>query len=377
MADTFALEGLKGIKWRKDFIREFVRDSGFEPYMGASPMDIIHVYNDLKADGNAKIRVPLVKALKSNGVTGNTRLTGNEESLDQYYCEVEWDYHRNAIQVSKKERGLSAVDLMTPRRPLLREWASEMIKYQIIDTFHSIDGTKYADADETAKDTWLANNADRVQFGKLVANNAANDHSAALATIDSTDDKLTPALISLVKRRARVARPRIRPFKVGTQGREYYVMFAHPLCFRDLKEHATMTQANREARPRDVESNPIFQDGDLIYDGVIVREIPEFWSARVSEEDSDLTLNTSMTLEGVGASSIDVGVNVLCGAQAIAYANKQLASPITKKEDDYGFFSGVGIEMAHGMEKMTWDNGEDVKKDVGMMTVYAAATADA
>lgn len=36
-----------------------------------------------------------------------------------------------------------------------------------------------------------------------------------------------------------------------------------------------MQTANREAPPRDVDSNPIFQDGDLIYDGVVVREIPE------------------------------------------------------------------------------------------------------
>lgn len=372
MTDTTVLSGLELTKWRKNFIREFVRDSGFEPYMGASPTDIIHVVNDLKTDGFT-IRVPLVKSLKGNGVTGNATLTGNEERLDQYFQDVSWEFYRNAIRTTKKEREKSAVDLLGVRRPLLREWAAELIKYQLIDTFHAINGVNYTVASEGAKDAWLAANADRVQFGAALSNNAANDHSAALATIDDTADKLTPDLITLVKRRARVARPRIRPFKTGTQGREYYVLFCHPLCFRDLKEHNTMTQANREARPRDVESNPIFQDGDLIYDGVIAREIPEFWSPR----DEDDEVNTAMTLKGVGASGIDVGVNVLCGAQALAYVNKQMASPIKNTETDYGFIDGVGIEMAHGVEKLTWNNGDGTRKDVGMMTVYAAAKADA
>lgn len=373
MAETTVLSGLDLTKWRKRFIREFVRDSGFAPYMGTSPMDIIHVVNDLRTDGYT-IRVPLVKSLKADGVSGSQRLGGNEEQMDQYYQDVNWEFYRNAIEISKKEREKSAVDLFEARQPLLREWASEKIKYQIIDCFHNINGTKYTDADETAKDAWLAANSDRVLFGSAVGNNASNDHSAALAQIDATNDKLTPELATLAKRIARKARPRIRPFKMGTQGREYFVMFCHPLAFRDLKNNSTMTQANREARARDVDNNPIFQDGDLIYDGIIFREIVEFYSPR-DEADS---VNAETTLVDVGDSStVDVGVNFLCGAQSLAYVNKQEATPISKKEDDYGFFSGVGVEMAHGMEKLTWNNGSGSRKDVGMMTIYTAAQPDA
>lgn len=372
MAETTTLDGLDLTKWRPRFIREFVRDSGFEPYMGTSPMDIIHVVNDLKSDGYT-IRVPLVKALNSNGVEGNQRLSGSEEQLDQYYQDIYWEYYRNAIEVSKKERNKSAVDLMEVRQPLLREWAAELIKYEVIEKFHTINGTRYTDAAEVAdKDAWLAANSDRVLFGAAVSNNASNDHSAALAEIDSSTDVLSPSIITLAKRLARKARPRIRPFKMGTEGREYYVLFCHPLCFRDLKESSAMTQANRDARPRDVEKNPLFQDGDLIYDGVICREIPELYSPR----DPNDTVNTDTTLVGAG-NSTDVGVNFLCGAQALGFVNKQAPTPISKKEDDYGFFSGVGVELAHGIEKLTWNNGSGSRKDVGIFTLYAAAAADA
>ena len=228
-------------------------------------------------------------------------------------------------------------------------------------------GLKFSDSDATARNLWSANNVDRVLYGATAANYSAT-HATGLTAIDNTDDKLTPALGSLAKFMARTANPHIRPFKTGTQGREFYVMFCHPLAFRDLKGHSTMTAANREARPRDVDANPLFQDGDLIYDGVIYREIPEFYTAR---QGTGTNSNTTIS------SSIVVGANFLCGAQALGYVNKQAAMPTSKKEDDYGFVDGVGIEMAHGMDKLRWNNGANgaLAKDVGIVTVYAAAVA--
>ena len=96
MATTEVLSGLDLTKWRRDFVREYVRDSGFSTYMGDSPMDIIHVINDLKTDGYT-IRVPLVGRLQGGGVQGNTALSGAEEALDQYYQDIAWEFHRNAV----------------------------------------------------------------------------------------------------------------------------------------------------------------------------------------------------------------------------------------------------------------------------------------
>ena len=374
MASTQVLSGLDLTKWQRKFIRPYLRDSGFDAYMGASEMDIICVKNDLKTDGYT-IRLPLVLDLRSDGVSGNTRLAGSEEALDQYYQDISWDFHRHGVEHTKKERKKSAVELLEASRGLLRNWASELVKYQIIDQFHALNGTKYTDAAESAKDTWLTNNTDRVLFGNAISNHSANDHSAALANIDTTNDKITADSIHLMKRIARGAYPRIKPYKTGTQGREYYVHFTHPRVFRDLKKDTTILSAQRDARPRDVDKNPIFQDGDIIYDGIIFREIPELEWAKYSS-----SVNTETTLVGVGDSSSDVGVGFLCGCQSIGFVNKQLATPVTKNEDDYGFVHGVGIELAHGIEKVTWNNGNSAnnvaRKDFGMVTTYFSATAD-
>ena len=56
----------------------------------------------------------------------------------------------------------------------------------------------YGTASEAQKDAWLVDNADRVLFGAAKSNNSSNDHSASLANIDNTNDKLTPGAISLL-----------------------------------------------------------------------------------------------------------------------------------------------------------------------------------
>lgn len=373
MATTEVLSGLELTKWVNKFLREFVRDSGFEPYMGDSPGDIIHVKTDLESDGYT-LRVPLVGRAKGDGVAGNQRLAGSEESLDQYYQDITWEFYRHAIETTKKEKKKSATEFMSVARPLLREWAAEKIKYQVIDCFHNMtDGTLYSAASAGTRNTFVTNNSDRILFGAAQSNASSGVMATALGNVDSTSDKLTTSVASLAKRKARLASPHIRPFKTGTGGREYFVMFVHPFCFRDLKQDTVMVNANRDARAREgssMDSNPLFQDGDLIYDGIIFREIPEFYLGRQGG------INTATHLEAVGNGSIDVGVNFLCGAQSIGMVRKQDPLPTKKNEDDYGFVDGVGIEMAHGFSKLRWNNGSGTAKDVGMVTVYAAATPD-
>jgi len=42
----------------------------------------------------------------------------------------------------------------------------------------------------------------------------------------------------------------------------------------------------------------------------------------------------------------------MCGQQAAVFAMGQMAKPTFRKEDDYDFIQGVGIEAAYGVAKM-------------------------
>jgi hypothetical protein len=167
--------------------------------------------------------------------------------------------------------------------------------------------------------------------------------------------------MSLAKRIAKAADPHIRPFNTE-DGREYYVAFHGARTFRDLKGDSVMTAANREARVRDVGSNPLFQDGDLIYDGIIHREIPEI---------DDIAGSGTYDMDGIGNSSADVRPVFLCGQQAVAIAWGQEPMMKTDLTKDYSFRPGVAVEELLTVKKLAY-NG----KQHGMVTAFFAAAAD-
>lgn len=362
MASTTLATASQVQKWDAQFMAEYVRDTGFKPYMSRGSNSVICAKYEL-ASGGKTVNMPLVTRLTGNGVTGSSALEGNEEALGNYNHSISIDWKRNAVLITKDQAHYTEMDLRRAARDQLSNWAMNGLRDDIIAAMQSVGGVAYGSATEAQKDAWVDNNVDRVLFGKAKSNlsttapagGATYDHSGSLANIDSTNDKLTAAAVSLMKRMAKTADPHIRPMRVNnSQGREYFVLFAGSLPFRDLKEDSTIQQANREARERNVGSNPIFQDGDLIYDGVIIREIPEIG-----------------VLSGVGASSIDVGPVFLCGAQAVGVAWGQEPKSTTDTRD-YGFYKGVGIEEARGVEKMVFNS-----VDHGIVSGFFSAVADA
>jgi len=366
MAEVQLASASEKQKWISQYFNEYVRESGFKPYMGRSSSSVIIAKYELQSEAGKTINIPLITRLKGAGVTGSTVLVGNEEDLGNYNCAISVDWRRNGVVVPKSTSYKTEIDLLGAARDALRSWEAEQLRDDIIKAMASVVTSGdtvalLADSDAAARNAYAVGNADRLLFGKLVSNYSAT-FANALTNLDTTDDKCTAASMSLAKRIAKQADPHIRPFKVG-DGREYYIAFHGSRTFRDLKGDSTMTQANREARPRDVEANPIFQDGDLIYDGVIHREIPEI---------DTVVSSGSYTLNNKGAGgTTDVRPVFVCGQQAVGIAWGQEPTPRTDMDRDFKFRPAVGIEELLGVKKLAF-NG----KQHGMVTAFFAAAAD-
>lgn len=358
MADTALSDDLKVQKWLRTYFKEYVRTSGFRPYMGTGTNSVIQVKHEL-TDGGKAINIPLITRLKGAGVTGVNTLAGNEEALGNYNQKIEIDWLRHAVVVTVPDEHYSNFSLLQAARDQLTSWSADRLRADTIRALGSIDGIAYGSANATQRNTWNAANADRVLYGDAIGNYNAT-HATALNAIDATM-KLSASTVSLMKRIAKTADPHIRPTRVNDgSGREYFVMFAGSMAFRDLKNDDVMQQANREARPRDVEKNPIFQDGDLIYDGVIIREIPEI-------EGFDNTASPAVRIEPV----------YLCGAQALGLAWGKEPSAI-RDDFDYGHRKGIGTQEARGLEKMRFETGTGgAVVDHGVVTGFVAAALDA
>ena len=384
MAETSLSSALEKQIWSKDYLAEYVRESGFLPYMGRKKTSVIVSMYELASESGKTINVPLITKLTAAGVRGSGVLNGKEEQLGNYNCAISVDWIRNAVKVPKSTSYKTEIDLLNAGRDMLKLWSADtlradMIKYMAGPTVttSSIPAVDIVDSDgnvvvtgATAANynTWSAANSDRILYGAATSNYSAT-HATGLGAVDSTNDKLTAATVSLAKRMAKNASPAIRPFRLE-DGREYFVMFAGARAFRDLKNDSVMIAANRDARAREaggMNSNPLFQDGDLIYDGVIIRQI---------EEISTL-ITTSSIFATAGASSIAVEPCFLCGQQAMGVAWGQEPMPITDMTDDYKFRPGVAIEELRGIAKLHFGTGSSsASKQQGVVTCYVSGLAD-
>lgn len=360
MANTTAATGLTPQQWDDKYFMEYIQKNRFAKYMGKSVGSMIQVKEDLTKKKGDTLTFALVNRLTGAGVTGTSTLEGNEESMDSRSHPLSVQLYRNGVVVPEMEEQKSAIGLRNAARPVLMDWSMEHTRDLIITALGSINGTAYGSATETAKDAWLTDNADRVLFGAAKSNNSSNDHSASLANIDATNDRLTPDALSLMKRMALSANPKIRPIRVDGD-REYYVVFAGVNAFRDLKTNATITQAQREVTLKN-QNNRLFQGGDVEWDGMIIREIPELPS-----------------YAGVGAGgTVDVTPVYLCGAQAlgVGFAKRWGSKTETR---DYGDKVGVAMRAIYGIDKLTFGSGSadtDDLKDHGVVTGYFADVAD-
>lgn len=358
MAETLLNSGLEITRWRKNYFRDYTRASRFAPYMGRGLENIIVTMYELQSEAGKTIIVPFVGSLTGSGVSGSQVLEGNEEDLGTGNMPVTVDWRRNAVIVPKSTQYKTDIDLLDAAKPALREWEANLLRADIIREFGAMtqangDSIPFASATESQKDAFLALNSDRVLFGADIANNSGNDFSASLANIDTTSDKANYAWVTKMKRIAKDAK--ITPYQSDqAAGEEWFVLFVGSRTFRDLENDPTITQIDREARRRGVDSgNPLFQGGDLLVRGVIIREEPEI-----------------PVLAGVGASGSDVEPAFLAGGGAIAIAWGQMPQSKTRLTD-YDFRKGVGIEELVGVKKIH-ENG--VQRSV--VSGYVSASAD-
>lgn len=371
MANTTTNSDLRVKKFLAEFFEEYIRKSRFSRYTGEGNNNVICI-----KEGLQQIVIPLVTRLLGSGVSGSQTLRGNGEAISNYGLTLTPSHIRHAVEHDLEELEKPAIDLMEASRGLLMEWAKERTRDDIINALGAIyDGTTYANmgtATAAAKDTWVTNNSDRILYGATKSNLTSGDHTTSLATIDTTNDKMTAAMTTLAKRMAQNASPHIRPIKTS-EDEEMFIMFHDPFAFRNLKTDSVMTQANREALERG-KDNPIFSGGDLLYDGVIHREIPEI-ATMIDGTASNGAWGASAvsdSLATAGASSSRVGVSFLCGQQAVSYGLGKRPNIVVDKTFDYGFQPGVAIQLKHDIRKSYFNN-----KQHGVVTVFSSAAVDA
>lgn len=361
MTDFTTSSGNVVTKFDAKLMREYVRGNAFGKFMGKmgtkSPITI-------KEDSSGKIiSIPLTTKLTGAGVTGSATLRGNEEAISNYSDVFTPTYHRNAVSFDKEELDKPAFDIRAEARPMLTDWGMELIRDEIIQACAAVHNagvySNFSAASEALKDSWSTANVDRVLYGAARANHSG-DVSADLAKVDSTNDTASKAILGIAKRMASTSSAKIRPFKTMDTSYDMYIWFVGTNAYRDIYNSAEVQGDLQNAGAR-AASNALFSPGDLMFDNVIVREVPE-----ITEQ-----LTNSVDFVTAGNGGIPVEPTFLMGAEAIGYALSR--RPTTVAETfDYEFKPGVAVEMKHHIKKMVFNDLQH-----GMVTVFVSGVADA
>lgn len=365
MAQSYAVSGLTPQQWDDKFFVDYVRASRYKRYMGTAETDMIQLKEDLTKKRGDSVTFALVNELTGNGVTGNSTLKGNEERLNSRSQKVSVDVLRHAVAVDDWDEQKSVIDLRMAAQSQLRQWASTKLRDGITGALGSIDGVAFETATAAQRNTWITNQGS----GGVLVGDATSNFNATFATAMlniTAGVQCTPLLLSLMKRLAQSRSPKIKPIYVKEMDQEWFVVFVNSRSWRDLTEDNpttnVLTLANRDARIRGVD-NPLFTGDSLVWDGMILREIPEI-----------------APLQAVsGSGGCAIAPVYLCGAQALGIAWAQRTKSTTDT-DDYGFLHGVGVQEIRGIEKLRFGTDPSVDtttpRDHGVLTGFFAAAAD-
>lgn len=374
MAYTEAQEALELTKWQSEYWTEYVRESQYGKYMSASPTALFMTHRDL-IDGGKDLIIPLVGSLKGNG-TGAGLLTGNEERLETFSFRVRPVWRRNAVATKKSMQHKSVIDLLKANKGALKLWSSDDFRERMNDAFSVVaeDDTHYdeeagigrqvpyAEATATQRNNWLTDNVYRAQFGVSASNIVAGNFASSLANVDTSADMWSAELIDAAKdlaeyRDRATGKRAVRPYKAGPDGDGGYVLWVPTRAFNRLRDDTDIKEFNKHSINREQNSNPYFVGGDLMWNGVVIKKVPEL-----------------PVLAGVGASTADVAPGYLCGAQAMAVSWGQDPIATKRADDDYGFIKGVGTEELRSIDKTFFKSSTDVGpgQQHGMVSVFGA-----
>lgn len=360
MTDTTYATGLRVQQWEDKFFSEYLQTlQAFKPLMGTDEASVIQVKEDLTKKAGDSITIALVNRLNNAAVTGTSTLEGNEEDLVSRSMRIYVDKRRNAVRVPEMAEQTSAISLRNAAKPTLLDWSAEDTRDLIITALGSLNGTAFSDRTAAIGDAWLVDNRDRVHFGAGVG--SGTDLSADLDLLDTTADLFNATALDAMVLKAKTCSPKIRPMRDPGNGRRYYVAFANPHAFKNLRDSLdTEVLANTVV---EMQASKLFEGGDIMWNGVIVKEI------------DNIPIYENLAATG----TVEVTPVFLCGAQALAIA---YAKRWTTKSEifDYGDKRGVAVEAILGVRKVIFGSGSgdtDDTKDHGVVTGFFATTGTA
>lgn len=349
MADTsYGVNDALAVKlWSKRLIREALKATFVNQFMGESQDELIQVKTETSKGAGDKITFGLRMQLTGDGVSGDGTLEGNEEALVTYSDSITINQLRHAVRsAGKMSEQRVPFSVREEAMSGLRDWWAGRL-----DTWFANQVTGYTVQSDTRYTGMTATIAPTTAQLLIQGQTAESSISSA--------DTATLTLIDRAVTLAKTLTPVIRPLRVN--GKPMYVAFLHPYQVRNIRTSTSTGQwldiQKAAMTGGDVEGNPIFTGALGVYNNTILHE----WTRLPAAVNS-------------GAAMANTRRGVFCGAQAAVFAMGQGTNADQpnwyEQLFDYGNKLGVAGGMIAALKKTVFNSA-----DFGtiVLSSYAAA----
>jgi N4-gp56 family major capsid protein len=366
MANSVSIDALRQELWSKELLDDVQRDvENVMQFMGEGQNNVVNVSRDLAKNKGDTQTFGLVARLTGAGVTGDSELEGNEESMSSYSEQVLIDQIRNAVRLNGKLDAQKTVyDQIKAGRENLRMWMKEFICRQIFLKLGGVTNTTLVDTNGVVVGTRAAwsNTPDYIPDADEAAG-VGNRYICAETT--GTDalaaaDTMTLDIVTSAATKAQLANPKIQ--KIQSGGDSFYVMYLHPLCARDIRKSSDWKTAQQNARERG-DKNPVFRGALGYWSNVLLLE-NEF----VPWLDVSVAGNSFRGAATGTDCAVDCARNLLVGQSAVIMAEASNPDALVVETFDYKNKDGVAANWIGGIQKAMFNSLE-----YGVIAVDAAA----
>lgn len=366
MSNTVSIDALRPEIWQKELYADREDQLFFSrrQLMGEGDNTVVQVKSDLMKSQGDTVTFGLTGKIASSAVTGDNELEGNEVALNSYSDSVVIDQARFGVRLTGRlDSQKAAYDMRMDAKNKIGIAMREFIERQIFMKMGGVTTTTLTDVNGTvysAQATW-SNSPDAIPAADEASGTGNRYICADASGIDSlqSTDILTTNLITQARVKAKLADPRIEPLRID--GQDYYVMFIHPWQAADLKtaSGSTWAQAQRDAQIRG-DRNPIFTGALGIWDGVILHE----------HEYVPTCQSGSAFSSGGTAATAQAFRALLCGRQAIAFAETKNSMLMVEETFDYKNKVGYAVNFIGGIQKPYFNS-----KNYAVIAVDTGATS--
>jgi N4-gp56 family major capsid protein len=377
-------------RWPETFFEYTLENMVLSKFVGSDSNSIIQTDKNLTKKAADKITMRLRMPLSNAGGYDDSDLEGNEEAMSFYNFPVEIHERGNAVRsAGKMTEKRTKINIRREATEALSDWAGEQLDNDFVYALSGLGNQGTYVGEGTSNINTVNEHAPSTNRILYIGQTAAGVVTSATSDATLGDGGASDyanyffgtKIISIAKRKAILASPKMRPIRI--RGQKYYVMLLHPWQVKALRletgDHGWQVIQSR-AGVRGLK-NPLFQrmfdDAIGIYDNVILYEYERI-QTRVAGEvfDSGDTID----------SNIVDGTAMVCralflGAQAGCLAWGQMPKRY-EKDFDYNRKPGTATDMIYGVSKTVFNdpganqNTNTAQDDYAVICVDTCAADD-